>query len=169
MSELVLNISKLSLGSHQRSLEVSPAGVGLDERFDRNVRVEVALEKNTRQLYARVQFSTVGKFTCDRCLDEFEREIASGYSVVYVMDGDAPEHVQGSEEIQVITPDTNTVDLGEDVRQYALLALPYKILCRDDCAGLCATCGVNKNKATCNCRTEEIDPRWEVLKQIPKN
>ncbi|MCI0706058.1 MAG: DUF177 domain-containing protein [Ignavibacteriae bacterium] len=169
MSELVINISKLSLGGHQRSLEASPAAVGLDARFTKPVHVEVEMEKNPRQIYARVEFETGGKFMCDRCLDEIEREVKTGYSVVYVMDGDAPENVKGSEEIQAITPDTNTVDIGEDVRQYALLALPFKILCREDCAGLCPTCGTNWNKAKCDCKDEEIDPRWEGLKQIPKN
>jgi uncharacterized protein len=43
--------------------------------------------------------------------------------------------------------------------------MPMKPLCKEDCAGLCATCGKDLNKVKCKCTQEEIDPRWaELLK-----
>ncbi|HEY4613075.1 MAG TPA: DUF177 domain-containing protein [Bacteroidota bacterium] len=169
MSELVLNISKLSLGNHHHSLEAQPSNVGLDERFTRSVRVEAELEKSSGQVYVSVQFTTGGTFTCDRCLDEFSKEVTGSYSVMYVTVSRSVEGMEREGEAHVISPDTNMVDIGDDVRQYVILAMPQKLLCREDCAGLCPICGVNKNRATCSCRVEEIDPRWAVLKQIPKN
>lgn len=167
MSELIINISKLSLGHHYRSLEAEPANIGLDARFNRTVRVDASLEKSNRQLLLRVQFTTGGLFTCDRCLDEFQQEVSSSYAIVYVT-GNEP--VEGEyAEVQVISPDTNTIDLGEDVRQYAILALPLKMLCREDCAGLCPVCGVNMNRTVCLGHEDEMDPRWAVLKYIQKN
>jgi uncharacterized protein len=167
MSELIINISKLSLGHHYRSLEVEPASIGLDARFNRAVQVQAFLEKNNRQIVLRVQFSTGGCFTCDRCLEEFQREVTSGYTILYVSDNEPVDAEEG--EVQVLPPDANTIDLGEDVRQYAVLALPLKMLCREDCAGLCPVCGVNKNTTACSGHEEEIDPRWAVLKQILNN
>lgn len=167
MSELTINISKLSLGHHQRLLEAEPVSIGLDVRFNRTVRVDVSLEKSNRQLLLRVQFTTGGLFTCDRCLDEFQREVSSGYAIMYVT-GNEPVEAEEA-EIQVIAPDTNTIDIGEDVRQYTILALPLKMLCREDCAGLCPVCGINRNRATCSGHNGEIDPRWAVLKQIQHN
>ncbi len=169
MSELLINISKLSLGHHARSLEAQPGDVGLDSRFTQPIRVEAALEKSTRQLYMRVRITTGALFTCDRCLGEFPREVTAGYAIVYVMGEQSAERPIGGEEIQMITPDTNVIDLGEDVRQFTLLALPQKSLCRDECEGLCPTCGVNKNRSSCSCHEEEVDPRWAALKQIQKN
>ena len=168
MRDLILNISKLSLGHHQRSLETQPDSLGLDESFNRPVRVEVELEKTARQLFLRVEVSSGGLFTCDRCLDEFPREMATSFSITYVMDGRSAEGLD-KEEVQVLSPDTNIIDIGDDVRQYAMLALPQKLLCREDCAGLCPTCGVNKNRTPCSCQADETDPRWTVLKQILKN
>lgn len=167
MSELRINISKLSEGTHQRSLQVSPQEIGLDDRFTREVKVEATMEKTSRQLILHVGISTGGKFTCDRCLEEFETGVSSSYDLVYVV-GDQSA-VRDEEDVQVIPPDANIIDLGEDVRQFSILALPPKMLCREDCAGLCTSCGANLNRETCSCRNEEIDPRWSGLQKTLKN
>jgi uncharacterized protein len=164
VSVLKINISKLPEGTHQRSLQATPGEIGLDSRFTKEVLVESTLEKTSRQLYVRTEFKTGGVFTCDRCLEEFEREISSGFGTVYVTDSDGAE--SDREDVQVITPDTNTIDLGEDVRQYAVLTLPPKMLCRDDCAGLCPRCGTNLNRAKCDCDQAEVDSRWSGLQKL---
>ncbi len=164
MSVFSISISKLPERAHERSLEAAPEEIGLDSRFTKEVLVESMLEKTSRQLYVRTEFKTGGVFTCDRCLEEFEREVSSGFGVVYVTDSDGA--ASDSEEVHVITPDTNTIDLGEDVRQFAVLALPPKMLCRDDCAGLCPRCGTNLNLAKCNCTQDEVDSRWSGLKKL---
>ncbi len=164
MSVLTINISKLPEGAHQRSLQATPEELGLDSRFTKEVLVESTLQKTSRQLYVRAEFKTGGVFVCDRCLEEFEREISSGFGIVYVTESDGAE--SDSEDVQVITPDTNTIDLGEEVRQYAVLSLPPKMLCRDDCAGLCPRCGTNLNRATCDCGKEEVDSPWSGLQKL---
>lgn len=58
------------------------------------------------------------------------------------------------------------IDLAPVVRQYALLAIPDDVLCRDDCAGLCATCGADLNESACACDTTVRDPRWAALDDI---
>ena len=164
MTVLRINISKLPEGAHQRSLQATPKEIGLDDRFTKEVLVESTLEKTSRQLYVRTEFKTGGVFTCDRCLEEFEHEISSGFGIMYVTDSDGAE--SDNEEVQVISPDTNTIDLGEDVRQFAVLALPQKMLCSDDCAGLCPVCGTNLNRAKCDCKKDEIDSRWSGLQKL---
>jgi uncharacterized protein len=57
------------------------------------------------------------------------------------------------------------LDLTEAIRQYIVTAMPMKSLCREDCAGLCPTCGKDLNQGKCGCKQEELDPRWaELLK-----
>ncbi|MBI4424730.1 MAG: DUF177 domain-containing protein [Elusimicrobia bacterium] len=46
---------------------------------------------------------------------------------------------------------TDTIDLGEEVRQALVLSLPERSLCREDCKGLCAGCGANLNQGPCAC------------------
>jgi uncharacterized metal-binding protein YceD (DUF177 family) len=168
MSSLRINISNLPEGTHERTLEARPEETGLDSRFSKTVHLDVELEKTSRQLYAHVQLSTGGVFTCDRCLDEFEKTVTSSYGVVYVTDARAAaEH--DAAEVQVISPDASFIDLGEDVRQFAILALPQKMLCREECAGLCPSCGANLNRGPCGCSREEADPRWSDLRRLLKN
>lgn len=168
MSVLRINISNLPEGIHQRSLEATREEVGLDNRFAKAVIVNATLEKTSRQLYLKAECKAVGNFTCDRCLEEFEKEVVASYRVMYVT-GDRSAEGLKADEVQVITPEANTIDLGEDVRQFIVLVLPQKILCKEECAGLCPTCGTNRNKSSCDCRKEETDSRWEGLKNFLEN
>jgi uncharacterized protein len=58
------------------------------------------------------------------------------------------------------------LDLSEAIRQNALLAVPMKPLCREDCSGLCQQCGKDLNKGQCDCNKSEIDPRWAKLADL---
>jgi uncharacterized protein len=52
------------------------------------------------------------------------------------------------------------------VRDALLLDLPVAPLCRDDCAGLCPSCGADLNRAACNCDLTVPDPRWDALREL---
>lgn len=170
VSGLRINISKLSEGKHHHSLTSEPADIGLDKRFNRTVHVEASLEKSNRQLLVQVDSRSGGSFVCDRCLEEFEQDVECHYSILYVQGQTAPSDAEETkEEVQYLPADANMIDLGEDVRQYLILSLPLKTLCKEDCAGLCPICGTNKNKAKCSCTVEETDPRWADLKRFLNN
>jgi len=52
------------------------------------------------------------------------------------------------------------------VRDALLLELPLAPLCDAECAGLCATCGANRNQTRCSCVTTDLDPRWAALRSL---
>ena len=56
-----------------------------------------------------------------------------------------------------------TYVLGPMVRELVLMELPPAPLCREDCAGICPTCGADRNQATCDCEQDLGDPRWAGL------
>lgn len=61
------------------------------------------------------------------------------------------------------------IDLGPLVHEAILGELPMAPLCRDDCQGLCASCGVDRNEEQCSC-VAPLDPRWaslDVLRSTP--
>jgi uncharacterized protein len=74
--------------------------------------------------------------------------------------------------LPVPSPDAFTIDahhildLSEAVRQYTVINIPMKPLCKPNCAGLCPQCGANRNEAPCQCPQEQGDPRWAVLQQL---
>ena len=82
--------------------------------------------------------------TCDRCLKEFNREYAYKFkhTLIQATNTDNDEYI--------ICPD-NTLDLNELAISDLLLQLPTKILCREDCRGLCYVCGQDLNEGECNC------------------
>jgi uncharacterized protein len=65
-----------------------------------------------------------------------------------------------------IIDEQHILDLTEAARQYSLLAIPMKALCKKDCAGLCPTCGKNLNEGKCRCPSVKIDPRWSKLAEL---
>lgn len=170
MSDLRINISRLSEGRHEFDLEAEPSEVGLDERFDQKVKVHAHLEKSGRQLALRARLSSSGKFTCDRCLDQFRKELVAQYSIVYSQEQHPSTLTEeGEQELQIIGSDVNMIDLGEDVRQFLLLSVPVKLLCKEDCKGLCPSCGTNLNRNQCSCSANDVDPRWAALKKFSDN
>ena len=61
------------------------------------------------------------------------------------------------------------LDIDTPVLEEAALSFPQKILCREDCKGLCPKCGADWNKGKCSCPEHEPDPRLAVLKNLIKN
>ncbi len=162
---LKIRISGLSNGVHEYAFETDPSLIGLESAFSSPVRIGAELDKSTRQLLLRTSVETSGRFQCDRCLEEFDRPIKAGYSVVYVYAEEEAANVP-PEEVRLLAADTTTIDLGNDVREMVLLSVPLKLLCREECRGLCSRCGKNLNAGPCGCVHDEIDPRWNSLKSL---
>lgn len=159
---LKIRISGLSNGLYEYHFSAEPSEIGLNGNFHTPVAVDVELDKTTRQILLRAKVSTTGEFECDRCLDPFQQELRAGYMIVYLYDeSDAAKY--NEEEIQILTPDTVSIDPSEDVRQMVMLSVPLKLLCREVCKGLCPVCGVNRNRESCDCEQDERDPRWDAL------
>lgn len=172
MSDLKINISRLSEGLHAFPLETEPGAIGLDERFGVPVRVRAAVEKTSRQLVLAAEISTEGNFICDRCLERFSLPMSAAFTVAYLQEqraGAVAGEAAEEPEVHVISPETNMIDIGEDVRQYLLLAVPVKLLCSEECRGLCPHCGANLNRQQCSCTQDEVDPRWSALKKLSEN
>ncbi|MBL9037729.1 MAG: DUF177 domain-containing protein [Archangium sp.] len=71
------------------------------------------------------------------------------------------------DEIDAEPFDGKVIDLDPVVREQVVLALPLSVLCRDDCKGLCTTCGAELNEKDCGHGAEkQADPRLAKLKDI---
>ncbi len=165
---LKIRISRLSEGTHEYKFRSNPAELGLGENFKSDVEVDVRLDKAARQIYLRSDIRTSGRFECDRCLDEFGLSLSTKFNMMYVYD-DLDTKRYPADEVQVLKPDTVEIDITDDVRQMIELSVPLKLLCAEECKGLCPRCGANWNHASCSCTGEEIDERWTKLKRAMKN
>ena len=159
-----INISNLSQGTHLYDLSKVAADLGLPENFAGDVTAKVTLEKSSRQILLRAELLASGVFPCDRCLEEFKRAVTPTLQTLYVWDSE--ERSGDDENVRVLDADANMIDLSGDARDLLLLAVPLKLLCKEDCAGLCRRCGKNLNTlpdGECDCSSEEADPRWNKL------
>ena len=99
--------------------------------------------------------------TCDRCATEFDREIVFPIDVVLVTELANEEN----EDEWVFPLEGDSANLDDIVRTVFVLNLDSKLLCKEDCQGLCCRCGKNLNDGPCNCQ-KELDPRFAALKQL---
>ncbi len=160
-----INISNLSQGTHDYELSKSATDLGLAEDFLGDVTARVMLEKSSRQILLRAHIAANAVFHCDRCLEEFRKEITPTLQTLYVWNA-ADEPGKEDEEVRALPPDANMIDISADVREIVVLNVPLKLLCKEECAGLCQHCGKNLNNAAngeCDCAPNEIDPRWNKL------
>lgn len=102
---------------------------------------------------------TEGRYECCRCLEEVRIQRSASIHETYVSADRASES-----NADTSVYDGETIDLHELVRELLIASEPVKVLCREDCRGLCATCGKNLNEGPCDCSKEEPDPRWDALK-----
>ncbi len=99
------------------------------------VKINARLECLGSVVSAKVSMLANFSVLCGRCLQSFESEIEKDVVLHYELEKCG-----------------NYIELGEDVRQEILLDFPSKILCSDDCKGICVHCGTNLNDNKCECK-----------------
>ncbi len=165
----VSGLMKSSLGS-QRNHRVSEAVSIADG--DSLVEGAVTLIRTNRSILVRASLKTEAQVTCSRCLNTFVQPLLLKFEEEYfpVTDVVSGGVLPLPEEPGCFTiDDKHILDLTEAVRQYVLLAIPMKPLCREDCAGLCPVCGRNLSEGSCDCRVGVVDPRWAALSKLVTN
>ena len=97
---------------------------------------------------------------CSRCLEPVRIPVAADVDAVFDRQPDP-------EDPDLYSFEASTVELTDAVRDALLLQLPMRVLCAEDCKGLCPVCGINLNKGTCTCQegAEVINP-FSALKSI---
>ncbi len=102
-----------------------------------------------------------GTADCDRCLATFPLAYEADVDVQIVR-SNAPAPGEDS-DTWILHQARGPVDLAEPLREAVVIALPHKRLCDEECRGLCAHCGANRNEVDCDCTQEIVDPRWDGL------
>ncbi|WP_253944790.1 DUF177 domain-containing protein [Paenibacillus sp. NEAU-GSW1] len=109
------------------------------------------------------------ELACSRCLEPVQEHtvipIHEQFKPASESDG---ENFEEDEDDDVIAVEGDKLDLKPIVEEAVQLFMPFAPLCSDDCKGLCHNCGQNLNEHTCGCKTEKIDPRLAVLKDLFK-
>jgi uncharacterized protein len=110
---------------------------------------------------------------CDRCAASVTVPLEVKFDTAF-LPAENEKSALENVELQKDDPDFSiyegeTLDLDDVAREQILLALPMRRLCREECKGLCPTCGLNLNTGACSCAEKEIDPRWAGLADLRKD
>ncbi|MBI4497898.1 MAG: DUF177 domain-containing protein [Chloroflexi bacterium] len=130
------------------------------------VRGQVYLLRTHRSILVTGNLSSRVAETCGRCLETYDQDLTlhleeEFFPTIDVVTGlplEVPE-----EAGPFVIDHNHTLDLLEAVRQAVLLSVPMNPLCQPECAGLCPTCGQNRNLAPCACAATPPDARWSAL------
>jgi uncharacterized protein len=163
---MIINLSNLKEGINNFHGKDKAETIGLDKIiFPEYVFTEVTIDKRGLNYYLDFISTVMGEFRCDRCLEKFTREIIAHSQIIYTEDYGL---IDGEDEPEIIylNPVEEEICISEDIRQFILLSVPIKLLCSENCKGLCTNCGENLNTSECNCKEEFIDSRWENLKKL---
>lgn len=98
---------------------------------------------------------------CGRCLDPITDEVVVDLQELYAYAHSATDDT--TEEGEVSRLDGDLLDLEPVVRDAVVLGLPLTPVCREDCRGLCATCGARWDDLPPDHTHEQLDPRWAAL------
>jgi uncharacterized protein len=115
------------------------------------IAYQIHVEQIGQELLARGRVSLGFRCACSRCGESFALEVVE---TAFFADFE-------------VTAGTEFVDLTPEMREAIMLALPGYPVCREDCKGLCARCGANRNRETCTCGPA-LDGSWAALDLLVK-
>jgi len=133
-------------------------------------RLDCRLDRGDDQsIHVRGRLSARLELQCGRCLEAFPFAVDQELDLFYLPHR-AEEDDEEEDEVELADRDMvvayyrgERLDLGEMIREQFFLAIPMKRLCREECAGICPTCGANRNARPCPCPPVEVATRLAGL------
>lgn len=132
---------------------------------------EVRLHRTNQGIYADGTAHVPVKLECTRCLTEFEQTIdvpiqEEFFPTIDVNTGLPVPSPEPENELAFSISRHHEIDMREAIRQNLVVNLPVRALCREDCAGLCPTCGKDLNEGPCDCQPDTTDDRFAPLRDL---
>lgn len=169
---MIIELFSIKDSPHKFKFSLAPEQIELEQenvKLIETIKTTGELTKGIVRIETEGNISAKAVIECTRCLQSFEKDFEIPFKAGFI----APEHFTAEKEAELKDADLdvsvyedNKIDLTELVREQIILNLPEQIFCREDCKGLCAKCGENRNLIDCKCIEKEIDPRWAALKNL---
>jgi uncharacterized protein len=125
--------------------------------------------KSLKDIRLKGELSTSLELLCARCLEPVTQDVARNFDLLYRPQGSdagVEERAVAAAETEISYYQGEGLLLEDALREQVLLAVPLKVICAEDCKGLCPHCGKNLNREQCSCAEPLEDPRWSALKEI---
>ena len=140
----------------------APYGVS----FDGDVRIigEITNQGGYMRLVATAEIPYSG--VCARCLTGVSGLYTMPFERTVVTEGTLTEEQEEDNVDEYVILQNGMLDIDDSVREALILTFPMRLLCEEDCPGLCPKCGKSLKEGSCGCSTKEVDPRWAVLASL---
>jgi uncharacterized protein len=143
-----------------------------DRIFDRDSPISCHVQLSVRRVgetfFLHAVLRGILDTVCHRCLDPARCVLDSEFDLVVKRGTEEEEPVDEPEEdFLFLHRGDHLVSLDEQIYESLVSTIPMRILCREDCRGLCPQCGANLNRESCSCEPPP-DPRWEALLRLKK-
>lgn len=139
------------------TIDLTIAAVPLEaehERLDGDIAIDLTLRASNDGITVTGTVSTDWMTVCRRCLTDVAGRAIGEVDELYQIDVTDPD---------AYTIENGQLDLVPLVRETVLIELDLERVCRDECAGLCPICGLDRNTTDCGCDTTVSDDRWAAL------
>jgi uncharacterized protein len=138
-------------------------------RLDGGILYEATLTNTGGGVLLTGSARAVGVTECDRCLEDAAFEVDGEVSAYFILNPNRSDEELADDE-SVPAPADGVVDLAVPIIAAVISEMPLVLLCRDDCAGLCPSCGTNLNEQRCDCaaRTAPGGPFAALSQLQPK-
>ncbi len=132
--------------------------------FDADAHIVGKLTDNAGYMRLTLKAELGYSGECARCLAPVNGVFSLDFERTVVAEGTLSEEQLDEHFDEYAVLCGSMLDIDEQLSEELLLAFPSKLLCTEDCPGLCSKCGKPRREGACGCPEREIDPRWAVLK-----
>lgn len=150
--EISLTSETFSIGGQDyRVIEKHPVILGLTHEGNRVITITGSADLTM-------------EIPCARCLTPVAIPFQLEFDLQIDLNLSEEEREEKEEDSSFVEGDE--LDVEELVRNELIVQWPIRVLCKDDCKGICSRCGANLNIQTCDCDTTGLDPRMAAIKDI---
>ena len=163
---MILDVGPLLRGEAERidiDYMLSPRSLeGIE--FDTDAHVVGAITDNAGYMRLTLKAELGYRGECARCLAPVNGVFSLDFERTVVAEGTLSEEQLDEHFDEYAVLDGSQLDIDEQLTEELILGFPKKLLCEEDCPGLCPKCGKLLREGDCGCPTKEIDPRLAILK-----
>lgn len=131
--------------------------------FTDSARITGRITDNAGYMRMHADITVPYEGECARCLSRVEGVFTYAVEKTIVTEGTLTDEQFEENEEEYVILQNGMLDVDEQLDEYLLLSFPMRLLCEEDCPGLCPKCGKPLREGPCSCPTKEIDPRLAVL------
>lgn len=120
-----------------------------------------------RKVFIEAETKLTLNIPCSRCLENVLCDFEINVTKEVDFSRTDTDRLEELDETNYISGYNLDVDML--INDEILIDFPMKVLCDENCKGICNVCGINLNKGTCSCESTAVDPRMSVIRDIFKN